>query len=139
MISELLQHTFVCIYAQLCFLSWQLLSMSLLLMEHFSSRECLSCFLVQVLYCPQHTFKETVQHQWTQWSDHYHWTSGPRDHFLAQHNCYSHRNKWVRDLRNAGLFTLWTPIMLCMCFLLSGEYILLSAYITVACYTKEHY
>lgn len=138
MISELLQH----IYMHICTALFSQLTIAFYILASdgtFQYYRMSFLFLVQVLYCPQQSFKETVQHQWTQWSNHYHWTSGPRDSFLAQHNCYSHRNKWVRNVRNAGVLTLWTVIILCMCLLLSGEYILLSDYITVACYTKEHY
>lgn len=96
-------------------------------------------FWVQVFYCPRHTFKEIVQHQWTQWNNHYNWTSGPRDCFLAQHNCYSHRNQWVRNLRNTVLYILQTVIILWICLILNEECMLPSHYTTIACYMKEHY
>lgn len=144
MTSELLQRTFIWIYAQLCFLSWQELYMSF--SRNISVLGNLSLhiffyffFFVQVFYCPRHTFKEIVQHQWTQWNNHYNWTSGPRDCFLAQHNCYSHRNQWVRNLRNTVLYILQTVIILWICLILNEECILPSHYTTIACYMKEHY
>lgn len=135
------------IYMDICTALFSQLTIALyvLLKEHFSITESLASlfffffFWVQVFYCPRHTFKEIVQHQWTQWNNHYNWTSGPRDCFLAQHNCYSHRNQWVRNLRNTVLYILQTVIILWICLILNEECMLPSHYTTIACYMKEHY